>query len=146
MWSHYADSHKGFCVEIDTDRFKEFLRTTAKKYNVYIDVLKVEYNRTYPLMNPIEIKKEEYLKSLFMYKSASWSYEKEYRYIFFDKSDCPLKIDKGIIKKVILGCEMPDKHKEEIIQTVKEQNTKISIYQAKKKKDEFGLDIVEINI
>jgi len=146
MWSHYANSHKGFCVGIDTEKFEEYLRMMFSAYNILIDLIKIIYSVPYPILNPLELDDEEYFKSLLKYKAAHWSYEKEYRYIIFNKSDCPLKIDRGIINKVILGCEMPEEHKNEIKKIIKEMNTKVTLYQAVKKKDEFGLDIEEINI
>ena len=144
MWSHYANSHKGFCVGIDTERFDEFLRILFSTCKILIDVMKIEYRDVYPLFDPLGINDEEYFKSQFKYKSVHWSYEKEYRYLIFNRKDFPLQVDKGIIKKVILGCEMPEDHKNEIKKIVKEMNSKVTLYQAVKKKEEFGLDIKEI--
>ena len=145
MWSHYADSHKGFCIGLNTQALDEFTKRRAKEFGDLIYPIKVLYTTEYPRLVPSDFDDDvKYGEIQLKYKSELWSYEKEYRYIHIGVSDITFN-DDGIIERIILGCEMPDKHKEEIIQTVNNQNSNINIYEARKKKDEFGLDIVEIN-
>lgn len=37
MWSHYADNHKGFCVEYDLELLKKEIEFTLKEYEFYKD-------------------------------------------------------------------------------------------------------------
>ncbi|MFL0975062.1 DUF2971 domain-containing protein [Vibrio parahaemolyticus] len=72
MWSHYANSHKGFCIEYDLDTLMndEFL-----KYEVsYIDSIPVL------ICSDID-ERMTLLRKIFATKSKHWSYEKEVRLI-----------------------------------------------------------------
>lgn len=73
-------------------------------------------------------------------KSNDWGYEQEYRIVWFYGADMKLIIDHGIISKVILGCQMSDPDREEIISILKSRSERIPLFRAKKKIDSFGLD------
>ena len=64
MWSHYANSHKGFCLEYDFKMLKELITLP----------LPVKYCNDLP--NDIDDK----LKLIFT-KSKEWSYEEEWRLV-----------------------------------------------------------------
>ena len=146
MWSHYADSHKGFCVGFDTKAFDKFIKQQAEDFGIVIDPIKVIYTKEYPKLIPSDFKDDvEYGEVQFKYKSKLWSYEKEYRYVHIGIADISFGLDSGIIKKVILGCKMLKENKQEIKDILVKSNNNITLYQAQKKKDEFGLDIVEID-
>lgn len=77
MWSHYADEHKGFCIEYDISDFRTCLDFRNRLYPVIY---------TSELFKPqnYDFKKDEFwalelIASLF--KAVEWSYEKEFRYI-----------------------------------------------------------------
>lgn len=83
---------------------------------------------------------DERLKYQLLTKSPEWQYEKEYRLIWFTGANEKLRIDDGIIKRVILGCKMTQVDKDEIISILKTRKDKVYLYQAKKKEDAFGSD------
>lgn len=109
MWSHYADSHKGFSLEYDTSHFqmrclycdKMKQCNKAAVCNIYPVIYQQQrYDATgylawyigrdlgIPIKNPDTFASSKCL----MYKSPQWSYEKEWRLIaskmneFQDKS------------------------------------------------------------
>jgi hypothetical protein len=65
MWGHYADHHRGVCLEFNS-------RTTD-----FGAAIEVEYKTTYPQYSLAD---ETDISPLYT-KSADWSYEKEYRVI-----------------------------------------------------------------
>jgi len=67
LWSHYADSHKGCCIEVSSKKFNEV-------------PTKVQYVKELP-----EIEYEEEGKALLSHKSILWQYENEVR--FFRKTN-----------------------------------------------------------
>ncbi|WP_417070450.1 DUF2971 domain-containing protein [Niveibacterium terrae] len=78
MWSHYADSHKGFVVElrIAMDSPRELIQQIIPS--------RVEYKKIRPIINwatPDEYELEKY----FFTKSEDWSYEQEERTISLDR-------------------------------------------------------------
>jgi len=74
MWSHYADRHRGFCIEFDTSK-KPF--SSAWEMGYEDDYPSIDFS---PLMNNDELSDEETRKSL-KTKSKHWEREAEWRII-----------------------------------------------------------------
>lgn len=82
MWSHYADSHKGFCIEYD------FSEVNLEKEGLLIFPVCYSENRsTYPWeiarSTDPQVLKEASKKAIeiLLKKDSAWSYEKEWRLI-----------------------------------------------------------------
>ena len=92
MFSHYADRHKGICIEYD---FSEFNETDETLLEVdYKDELHIDDKTFQITIFSGEIKKQETsFLDLFNTKHKSWKYEKEYRVITYgiDKIFMPIK-------------------------------------------------------
>ena len=107
MWSHYADSHKGCCIEFDITKDLDFFYGTHE----------VIYSTHYPQFPPdanAEVIIEPVTDAIF-HKSKDWEYEKEYRVVknaFVGLRD----IKPEAIKTIIFGCEC--KQKDEIIHSL----------------------------
>ena len=140
MWSHYAQNHKGFCIEYEFD----------------------ESNTFYKHLHPIIYTKERYTTSKrdmsntngkWIYKticrkSDVWSYEKEWRIVTVNfnkvmpdklkypngKYDLDLKEN---IKAFYLGAKIEKKYKEEIIWFAKQNN--VEVYQMNLSPDSYDL-------
>jgi len=105
MWSHYAENHKGVCIEFSCDNF------------VFSGAYKVEYADRYPIYDFTDDTDDRILLPLIS-KSQSWAYEDEYRLIAQERSvalayslmtdNNYLALPKGSIRSVILGCSAPD--------------------------------------
>lgn len=91
MWSHYADLHKGYAIELDARKIYE---------NSYdrIHLRKVVYDKHPITMESLvnSIDKEAFL----LCKSPAWKYEKEWR--FFDMNKCFWDVSK-YISAIYLG-------------------------------------------
>jgi len=79
MWAHYADSHKGFCVEYELD--------TDAKGNLPAGFHEVVYASQLPSPSILELllTPEECINRIVTTKAIEWSYEKEVRYIAFNE-------------------------------------------------------------
>ena len=140
LWSHYSDSHKGFCVGFNVGRLKGFCQKRLIELDERISLEQVEYSEKYPFIDAYQLSADERLKYQLLTKSPEWQYEKEYRLIWFKGANKKLRIDDGIIKRVILGCKMTETDKDEIISILKTRKHRVHLYQATKKQDAFGLD------
>ncbi len=81
MWGHYADKHKGFCLEYDVEKL-------TKELPLLLPVVYTEnpFDASDILdMRGIDDKFAVICPALF--KSKDWSYEKEWRMIRFDRND-----------------------------------------------------------
>jgi len=71
MWSHYADSHTGICIEFDVDpSVHDFLRP-------------VKYSDDQPpvLLTDVLEKEKEAIGNFYFQKTNDWQYEREWRLI-----------------------------------------------------------------
>lgn len=100
MWSHYADSHRGICLEFSVAN------------EVFCKALPCIYRDKYPI---IKLHDNSDLK-LILVKSSVWGYEKEYRIIaqeacygaddqhMLRTNNGHLQIPDGSLTSVIVGC------------------------------------------
>lgn len=126
MWSHYAKSHTGFCVEYKFDRALFEVDNTEEK------ILMIS-NVEYPEKIDIE-GRPSFEKALFQ-KSDFWEYEHEMRMAQFDCSiakegenrEYPTIKCNGMIKAVYLGVNCSDKDRIDMVKAIGDKN--IPLYQ-----------------
>ena len=117
VWSHYADSHKGICLEFDHVRDSGLYAIAYSHSLPTFDVSKYmsEGNSTDYI--------QSVLRSALGRKSLSWSYEREYR-AHLDLSKCDedggnyfSRIPDNFLKRVILGirCATPTEEVEQAL-------------------------------
>lgn len=108
MWAHYADSHRGICLEFDV------------KSEIMCGAFQVEYYSMFPIMNLYSESARDNLLPL-LAKAAAWRYEKEYRLVAQEEDNAVdsdtlktrnnfLVIPEGAslpLKSVIVGCQGP---------------------------------------
>lgn len=81
MWSHYSNSHKGFCVGFDTEKLLEYIHSKFQHDGPIIDLYDVIYQAEYPIFDPKNLTAENFAEEPLRVKSSSWKYESEYRLI-----------------------------------------------------------------
>ena len=133
MWSNYADSHKGFCVE--------FVRNTNNLLGNIEVTNPVIYSCDFPSPSPFSDEgRNNCFDDLFLTKSKDWAYEKEWRLIN-EKGDFLLPFP-GDISAIIFGLKMSSRNKE-TIKNIFADNPDIIFKQAEKVPNSFKLKIVE---
>jgi len=130
MWSHYADYHKGFCIE--------FKRSPD---NPLGSTQPVEYVKEYPCFNYFDELPGAIAKRIILTKADDWSYEEEWRGI--QKANNQVRYTDDMITGIIFGLRMPDHHKREIHQIFNCSNH-IIFYQAELMPRKFKLVIKQI--
>lgn len=113
MWSHYANSYAGICIEYDFNKVEEFIGF----------IYPVNYVKERPTlsMNDIGIKGlisdvdtridygEVNMSAIFNYmlaKNQCWEYEKEWRIINTGKESTPIFINLPYIKSITFGLKV----------------------------------------
>lgn len=139
MWSHYANSHKGICLEFDIKRDGFF----------YNNLLPVQYRKRYPKFELSDYQDEENMmfamhQQAICTKSILWKYEKEWRVITDD--GCGLKkFDKQDITRVIFGANISDNDKKRILSLLKaNEYTAIKYCQCQLSEHKYSLEICDI--
>ncbi len=139
MWSHYSNSHKGFCVGFDFD--EEFDKEVGMP-------IVVSYSDWYPMLSPHTLDDHnELFKSTVGSKSSVWAYEEEIRYVKSPREggNGLHKISKNRIKEVILGACISDKDSADIRRVLLENNLAIKLFQAKVSNSKYILERQEIS-
>ena len=136
MWSHYSDFHKGFVVGFYTD-------SLFRDYD--FDFLgKVHYQANYPTISGHDDTDERFKKKFFT-KSSAWSYENEWRFSKNHIENRIVKLKKESFGAIILGCQMDQNRKTQIIKEIRRNlGSEIKIFEAKKSDEDFKLELNEI--
>jgi hypothetical protein len=126
MWSHYANNHSGFAIG-----FKEEILRKSQKFHFGS---KVEYPKSqkFPLLKPSMNDLDIFYKRFYV-KSYDWKYEQEFRLINeFKKEDEKRTLNYPLeaIEEVIIGFNMEELSRQEIIKFCKKNNIKVYITEA----------------
>ena len=134
MWSHYADSHRGYCIGFDKFELADSTRGMIGK---------VTYSSSFP---KIQMFDENYasFSRILMTKSKHWEYEDEYRITKSDASRKVFKFKDTAIKEIIFGCKIDQRHRKKIISIAKAKSSPIKLFDCVIDDWEFKLNLIEI--
>lgn len=155
MWSHYADSHRGFVIGFDSTH--PFFNQEKPRTMTRLE--KVNYSANRLVVPTLEECMREDLQeriyiTTFLTKSDRWAYEHELRMVAQPKAaDKIIKVDGGAdiylykfpshcLKEVIMGHLMPDALKDEIANIVTTQYPDAELYVTLLNETKFDLDVV----
>lgn len=133
MWAHYANSHKGFCIEYDVDVLKDSIKLDMSDN---VDLYTVTYDDID--INDFALKraKKDPKETLLSFKSPKWSYENEIRLIF-DNNGIKQYNPKAL-KAIYFGLNMGSKERELIIKGL--EGVDVKFYEMIKLKGQYKLD------
>ncbi|SEW31192.1 DUF2971 domain-containing protein [[Clostridium] fimetarium] len=163
MWGHYADSHKGFCVEYDfNDYIKNSDNTLENLNNTIMSCLLPIIYKSKPREVPIDLfyKKalnnkltafqenhfKKFLLQNYLTKSSAWSYENEWRLIL-TQNECEKynnMLPFPYIKAIYLGYGMSLENKEYMYKLAMRKG--ISVYDCALRDDSYELNFYEKQI
>ena len=134
MWSHYADHHKGFCLEFDT------------KEDPFSNVCKVNYVTEFPEVNPLFVFEKNDIDiyvELLRTKFIDWSYEREWR-IIGPSAGTKRKYLSKALKAVYFGTKIDSQEMETISKIVRSHNETVQLYKGKMNETRFQIDFEKI--
>jgi hypothetical protein len=138
FWSHYANSHKGYCVRFEV---------TNNPKSVIHNARKIVYSEDYPTITfPIMTKLVKALIPLFR-KSKDWDYEGEYRSIFsphwvnqLEHNGESLLLTNDNITDVYFGVKMTEEDKQDIVQLIANGPFNPRLWQVNTHPSQYKLD------
>ena len=136
MWAHYAKQHTGFCLKFNVDNDFFTPRTRA---------VKVDYDVIWPELNVIRIDSDPDPGKKFITKADDWYYEQEWRILDPNNGPGTQNFPEDALSGVILGCRIERTNKKKLIGWCSKRKHRPTLYEAKEKQKEFGLDIVKID-
>lgn len=141
MWAHYADSHKGLCLEYDMTRLPEGYR---------YGILPVIYSdKRYDATNAVITRNKNLLMNPYYFKSSHWKYEKEWRMVITESlvADGEYYADfyEGI-SGIHLGLKSFDCHKEKVDKIIEVYSQKgIPVYKIIIEPSSYCMKSIQIN-
>lgn len=147
MWAHYADYHKGICLGFEKNM--ELIADENENKNKIITIPKaVIYRKKRPKVDFFRINEindssetNQITQALYT-KSKEWKYEDEYRCVSMNYIG-QVSYNPYNLKEIILGCKMTDPKKNEVRKLVQKMQHPPKIYEARLKKYDYGLEIIE---
>lgn len=137
LWAHYADSHKGFCIEYELNKL---LKGQNPKHR-YFDVT---YTDNLPNISLSDILSKEddnsLIRMMLGYKAKKWEYENELRII--TENYGLNSYDYRAVKSIYFGLRISDSEITKIMDTMKGRN--IRYFKMKLKPNSFQLDAIQI--
>lgn len=132
MWSHYANEHKGFCVEYDTSQFKS---------QFFPVIYRDKFDNVLKHINTA--------LCVVLTKATDWAYEREWRIINQTEDFVELNGFKYYAPKplaIYMGCRIDENSelKNQLIAYAKTQNVKL--HQMKLQRDSYILKAEEISL
>lgn len=138
MWSHYANNHKGFCIEYAINK--------NEPNELLFNLSPVIYSNERTKMNEFFFNSKtifEWYKNGLLKKSNLWSYEKEWRLILL-KNDC--LVDGTFlfypIKAIYLGCKISNEERKKIKELI--VGKKIELYQGEMSEEYYQINFKKI--
>lgn len=120
MWSHYSNSHSGFCIEYEFDslkmldiKYKEHIPPNLNHFE------KVNYSDKPFSLNKLNINFTDIEKFLF-HKNIKWKYEEEWRIVTFISGK--YTYNQNCIKSLTFGIKTPNETIKLIVQKLKHLN------------------------
>ena len=134
MWSHYANCHRGVCIEFRTDADSRMFSRAQP----------VIYRDDYPHLNLREVVESKTLRAAAdwtLTKSSEWKYEKEWRVLDFNVGPGVQKFPDSCLSSVILGCRFPEEEREKIVNWTQSFSHPVPLFQAKQSATHFRLEM-----
>lgn len=137
MWSHYANEHKGICVQIER----------VRDFKTLVQVVNVNYSNNYPSINFIKSSVDD-IKNTILNKSTDWKYEQECRILLPGQANTKIDINEDSVVGIIFGCIAPDDLKSFIKEIISERKmmrlSPVKLYEAVQHDREFKLYIKKL--
>jgi len=136
MWAHYADGHKGICIELKP--------RTATHIKIFQSGVPVVYQSDFPVIDFYEDPpSHQSAIAATATKSDHWAYEKEWRLLCATAGIHNLP--EGVISGVIMGCAISDEHRTLVTEWAARCSPPVLVYSASTKPREYALDIVLVD-
>jgi len=120
MWAHYANCHKGICIEFDASDSDSFFGRAKP----------VVYQSTYPELSIYSPSLRDDIENATLIKSNHWDYEEEYRVVDRQPITVTTSYPGHLLSGIILGCEISEENEKLIRSWLQQIDETVTIYRA----------------
>ena len=132
MWSHYANSHRGICLQF-------FAIGNALESSQ-----PVRYKAVRPVVNPVSQSHDEMLDHAIFTKSDHWEYEQEWRFIQYKRGAGVYRTPREAPGGIVLGALIEQEDKRDVLEWVDSRDIPTKIFQARISTTKFEIEIDEV--
>lgn len=137
MWAHYGGNYKGFCLEFDTSSLPEF-------HKVQYSDLMPQFDPVPLLRNPDDVEDDGGVMSMYLSKSRSWAYEKEWR-LLHQKAGTLFGYPTEALTGVYFGPEVSNAALEIVCLILRGQNEGVSFWRGARDATRYKVDFAEFD-
>lgn len=134
MWAHYADSHKGICIEFD------------EKYMPFSKAFNVQYESNIPELNTDLLfeneENPEFIQKLLSFKSTDWKDEQEMR-ILHQETNKNYYYPIESLKAIYFGLKANSSDVEMICSIIKSKTQNVKFFQMNYIDKKFGIEPIQ---
>jgi hypothetical protein len=123
MWSHYASSHTGICIEFETNT-QDTLFQACKSVNY------LPYYNNFTVDDIVDVSFSDIVERACLFKAEQWAYEKEWRLIVRSSRILDFDFSPECLTGVILGCRISEDDERWVKDWVTQYPTPIDIRRA----------------
>lgn len=131
MWSHYAGSHEGVCVQFRAIRGRA----------AFLQAQPVLYKESFVRLNWFDPELEGKLGEAFFRKAPHWSYESEFRLIARGLARAPLALPVRSIAGVIFGCRVKQPTIDNVVEMLSARRSPVKLFRARNSTKAYRLTI-----
>jgi len=132
MWSHYAQSHRGFCVGFDSVVLEN---ATSEKIEPAI------YQDSFPEYSLLNEEVDSFIRKSVMVKWTVWKEECEFRLCEVGTTKKTVQLPSEAYREIIFGCMMDAKVKLHLVDFIRNNLFSTKVYEMQLNKTQFGLDL-----
>lgn len=131
MWSHYSNSHTGYCIGFNPEQLYNGVDQGT--------LSKIEYTKEIPKCKIFQTD-DEFIHRAYFVKSKDWEYEQEYRITKVRSARKIFNFPPRAVKEVIFGCKMTIENKLNLIEFIKLNYPRASVFEMKLSDSNFKLE------
>lgn len=141
MWSHYADKHRGICLQFDT--------SVSEATSVLRGAMPVRYRKRIPVLRYFRLSTKLDVDMAYdtaARKSEVWKYENEWRIIKVDAPRTKVAFPPRALSGVILGKEISQENKDLVRGWVARQGHPVTVHQADLHPRKYSLTFTPLGV
>ncbi len=131
MWSHYADSHRGFALVF----------APAPGDGYFEHAQSVSYTRDRPVIALPYRDPEAILAPALLTKADFWAYEREWRLLSPDRPPGYYRFPAAALTGLIFGARMPPEHREAVVAWLSETGPAPELFEAHFHASQFRIEV-----
>jgi len=131
MWSHYADSHRGICLQFKVEKGDDY----------FDHAFPVTYAKDRPVISLPLRDQRDIIEPAFLTKADFWSYEREWRLLRPDRPPGFYRYPQRSLVGVIFGARISDEHRATICDLSQRRDPAPALFQACFHPSQFRVEI-----